>query len=381
MKNILLLIGLIVIVATGCDNKPEVEKKKEELKNAQSELKGLNAKISTLEKEIATLDPTFGKKEIKKTLITAFNVEKTYFEHKVEVRGSVESRKNVTVSSEIPGKIKSILVKEGQKVQKGQTLLTLDASIIRNNIEELETSMELSKTVYERQANLWKKNIGTEIQYLQSKNNYESLERKLATLNSQLDQAIIKSPFSGSIDEIIAKVGEIAQPGMPLFRVVNPEDVYIKSDVSERFIGVFKSGDEVEVHFPSQNKTIVSNITSVGQVINNQNRTFEIQVAVPSGFSSVRPNQVVVLKLKDYTNEEAITVPTMVILKDSKGSYVFSIVKDGSDLVAKKAHIETGISYNNFTEILNGVNPGQRIANKGVRDLAEGVLVSIQSNK
>ncbi|MEQ6119564.1 efflux RND transporter periplasmic adaptor subunit [Reichenbachiella sp. MALMAid0571] len=380
MKNILLIIGLTLIIATGCDNKPEVEKKKEELKNAQSELKDLSTKISNLEKEIAALDPDFGKKEIKKTLITALNAEKKYFEHKVEVRGSVESRKNVTVSPEIPGKIKSILVKEGQKVQKGQTLLTLDASIIRNNIEELETSMELSKTVYERQANLWKKNIGTEIQYLQSKNNYESLERKLATLNSQLDQAIIKAPFDGSIDEVIAKEGEIAQPGMPLFRIVNPNDVYIRSDVSERFIGVFKSGDEVDVHFPSQNKTIVSTITSVGQVINSQNRTFEIQVAVPSGFSSIRPNQVVVLKLKDYINEEAITVPTMVILKDSKGSYVFNIVKEGSELVAKKAHIETGVSYNNATEILSGINPGQKIANKGVRDLAEGVLVSLNSN-
>mgnify|MGYP003675834612 CR=1 FL=1 len=380
MKNILLLIGLTVIIATGCDDKPEVDKKKEALKNAQSELKALSTQISSLEKEISVLDPDFGKKEIKKTLITAFNAEKKYFEHKVEVRGSVESRKNVTVSPEIAGKIKSILVKEGQKVQKGQTLLTIDASIIRNNIKELKTSMELSKTVYERQANLWKRNIGTEIQYLQSKNNYESLEGKLATLNSQLDQAIIKAPFSGSIDQVMAKEGEIAQPGMPLFRVVNPEDVYIKSDVSERFIGVFKSGDKVDVHFPSQDQTIVSTITSVGQVINSQNRTFEIQVAVPSGFSSIRPNQVVVLQLKDYTNEEAITVPTMVILKDSKGSYVFSIVKEGSELVAKKAHIETGISYNNATEILTGINPGQKIANKGVRDLAEGVLVSLNSN-
>ena len=380
MKNILLLIGLTVIIATGCDDKPEVDKKKEALKNAQSELKALSTQISSLEKEISVLDPDFGKKEIKKTLITAFNAEKKYFEHKVEVRGSVESRKNVTVSPEIAGKIKSILVKEGQKVQKGQTLLTIDASIIRNNIKELKTSMELSKTVYERQANLWKRNIGTEIQYLQSKNNYESLEGKLATLNSQLDQAIIKAPFSGSIDQVMAKEGEIAQPGMPLFRVVNPEDVYIKSDVSERFIGVFKSGDKVDVHFPSQDQTIVSTITSVGQVINSQNRTFEIQVDVPSGFSSIRPNQVVVLQLKDYTNEEAITVPTMVILKDSKGSYVFSIVKEGSELVAKKAHIETGISYNNATEILTGINPGQKIANKGVRDLAEGVLVSLNSN-
>lgn len=381
MRNILSLTVLTALIAAGCSDKPDVEKKKEELTAFRAELKELNQKISTLEAEIEELDPTFGKKEIKKTLITAIDAKKDYFEHKVEVRGSIESRKNVTIGSEVPGKVEKILVKEGQQVTKGQTLLTLDASIIRNNIAELKTALELAKTVYERQSNLWKKNIGTEIQYLQSKNNYESLERKLATANSQLDQAIIRAPFSGSLDRVIAKEGEITQPGMPLLRLVNPKDVYIRSDISERFIGVFSKGDEVEVYFPVQDKKMVSKITSVGQVINSQNRTFEVEIEVPFGFGSVRPNQVVVLKLRDYKNEEAISVPTMIIQKDSKGSYVYNIENEGGNLVAKKLHVKTGMSYGSQTEILSGVKAGQKIAYKGFRDLAEGVFVTITSEQ
>jgi RND family efflux transporter MFP subunit len=381
MRNILSLTVLTALIAAGCSSKPDVEKKKEELTAFRTELKELNQKISTLEAEIEELDPTFGKKEIKKTLITAIDAKKDYFEHKVEVRGSIESRKNVTIGSEVPGKVERILVKEGQQVTKGQTLLTLDASIVRNNIAELKTALELAKTVYERQSNLWKKNIGTEIQYLQSKNNYESLERKLATANSQLDQAIIKAPFSGSLDRVIAKEGEITQPGMPLLRLVNPKDVYIRSDISERFIGVFSKGDEVEVYFPVQDKKMVSKITSVGQVINSQNRTFEVEIEVPFGFGSVTPNQVVVLKLRDYKNEEAISVPTMIIQKDSKGSYVYNIEKEGANLVAKKLHVKTGMSYGSQTEILSGVKAGQTIAYKGFRDLAEGVFVTITSEQ
>lgn len=381
MRNILSLTVLTALIVAGCSSKPDVEKKKEELTAFRTELKELNQKISTLEAEIEELDPTFGKKEIKKTLITAIDAKKDYFEHKVEVRGSIESRKNVTIGSEVPGKVERILVKEGQQVTKGQILLTLDASIVRNNIAELKTALELAKTVYERQSNLWKKNIGTEIQYLQSKNNYESLERKLATANSQLDQAIIKAPFSGSLDRVIAKEGEITQPGMPLLRLVNPKDVYIRSDISERFIGVFSKGDEVEVYFPVQDKKMVSKITSVGQVINSQNRTFEVEIEVPFGFGSVTPNQVVVLKLRDYKNEEAISVPTMIIQKDSKGSYVYNIEKEGANLVAKKLHVKTGMSYGSQTEILSGVKAGQTIAYKGFRDLAEGVFVTITSEQ
>lgn len=379
MKNLLIITLLTGLIASGCSDKPAIEQKKEELKEYQTEIKDLETKISELEKEIVILDPSYGKKEIKKTLITAIDVNPTFFEHKVEMRGSVESRRNVTVGAEIPGKIQRIHVKEGQQVKKGQTMLTLDASVIRNNIAELKTSMELAKTVYDRQTNLWKKKIGTEIQFLQSKNNYESLERKLATANSQLEQSIIRAPFNGSVDEVIAKEGEIAQPGMQMVRIVNPNDVYIKSAISERFIGVFKAGDDVEIYFPSQDKRLISKIKSVGQVINSQNRTFEAEIAVPEGLNSVTPNQVVVLKLRDYANESAFKVPTMVIQKDSKGSFVYRIEKKGVNMIATKAHIETGVSYENNTEILKGIQAGQKVAHLGVRDLSEGVLVTISS--
>ena len=378
-KNIFIVIAAAILVV-GCDSRPEVDKKKEELKGFQTELKELKAKISELEGQISELDPSFGKKEIKKTLITAINVKPDYFEHKIEMRGAVESRRNVTVGAEIPGKIQKIYVKEGQKVKKGQTLATLDASVTRNNIAELETSLELAKTVFERQSNLWKQNIGTEIQYLQAKNEYESLERKLATANAQLDQSIIRAPFSGSIDAIPAKEGEITQPGLAILRIVNPSDVYIKSDISERFIGVFEKGDEVEVYFPVQDKRMVSTISSVSQVINSQNRTFEVEVEVPEGLGHTRPNQVVVLKLRDYKNDEALKVPTMIIQRDNQGSYVFEVVKDGSNMVAKKLHIKTGVSYANHTEVLEGIKPGQVIAHQGYRDLAEGVYVKITKN-
>ncbi|WP_420582999.1 efflux RND transporter periplasmic adaptor subunit [Reichenbachiella sp.] len=379
MKKSTYIIPLVFALAVSCSS--DLETKKKEAEELKTEIQDLKSELVALEEEIRKEDPAYGKVAVNKTLITTLDISPRYFEHKIEVRGAVESRTNVTVSPEIPGKIERVNVKAGQNVKKGQVLFTLDSEIIENNIAELETSLELATILANKQENLWKKNIGTEIQYLQAKNNRESLERKLATVKSQLDQTRVIAPFSGSVDAMEAKVGEMAQPGMPLVRIVNPDDVHISSDVSERFIGKFKKADKVDVYFPSQDRKMISQVSSVGQVINSQNRTFEMEVFLPRLDFPVKPNQVVVLNLRDYQNEQAIVVPTQLIQKDNKGSFVFEIVKEENNLVAKKVYVETGVTYNNETEIKSGLKANQRLANKGFRELSEGVIVNIKESK
>lgn len=379
MKKSTYIIPLIFVFAISCSS--DLETKKKEVEDLKTQIQDLKGQVVALEEEIRKEDPAYGRVSVNKTLITTLDVSPRYFEHKIEVRGAVESRTNVTVSPQVPGKIERVYVVAGQSVKKGQVLFTLDSDIINNNIEELRTALELATIMADKQENLWKKNIGTEVQYLQAKNNKQSLERKLATAKSQLNQTKVLAPFSGTVDAMDAKVGEMAQPGMALVRIVNPNDVYISSDVSERFIGKFKKADKVDVYFPSQDKQMISQVSSVGQVINSQNRTFEMEVYLPSLDFPVKPNQVVVLSLRDYQNDQALVVPTQLIQKDNKGSFVFEIVKDGSNLVARKVYVETGVTFNNETEIKSGLKSNQRLANKGFRELSEGVIVRIKEDK
>jgi membrane fusion protein, multidrug efflux system len=372
MKNIVLLLVMIMLIATSCGQETsEIDAKKAELEGYKSELQELKLKITETEKALSEMDSTFGNNNKNAVLITTVKIAETSFTHKIEARGSVESRTNVMLSSELPGKIESIKVVEGQFVNKGQVLATLDAAIIRNTIAELKTNLELAAVVYQKQANLWKQNIGTEISYLESKAKKEGLERKLATTNSQLNQAIVRAPFSGSIDAIPARVGEMIQPGTPLVRIVKLQDVYIQADISERYIGAFKKGDEVEVYFPSQDERIKTKVSSVSQVINSMNRTFNLEVKIPALKFPVRPNQVVVLNLTDYTNGAAKLVPTRVIQNDNKGNFVFIIENDE----AKKVHVTVGKSYDNQTEVLEGLALNTLVAKDGYRELAEGVKV------
>lgn len=377
MKNKYLLI-VIVAVATACgQGGSDVAAKKKELEAARAEYQTLKEKIDKLEKEVTELDPEFAAQNNKAILVSTFTPEPQLFVHKTEVRGSVESRKNVLLSAVTGGEIKQVHVREGQRVSQGQTLVSLDAEIIRNSIAELKTSLELATAVYDKQANLWEKKIGTEVQYLQAKNNKESLERRLATAYSQLDQSIIKAPFAGTVDELPAKVGEMAAPGVPLVRVVSPQDMYIKADVSEKFIGKFVAGDKVDVIFPAQNKELQSAVASVSQVINSENRTFEIEVRLPATNFPVKPNQVAILKLVDYKSENALVVPTRIIQSDNAGHYVYVVEKKEGINHAKKVHVKPGQSYESQTEIVEGLSGSEQVVDKGVRDLTDDAEVSI----
>ena len=383
MKTNIIFTILLTLTLAACSSSSDgdLASKKKALETARTEMSALKEKITKLEAEISKEDPEFAKQNSNAILVSAFTVEKDKFEHTVTIRGAVESRKNVLISAQAAGEIKKIYVKEGQRVAQGQLLIALNADMIRSSIADLKSSLELAKTVYEKQAKLWEQKIGTELQYLQAKNNKESLEHKLATANAQLDMALVHAPFSGIIDRLNVNEGEVAAPGLPLVRLVSQENMYITADVSERFIGKFKAGDKVDIYFPANDKHVNSSITAIGQVINPENRTFVVEVALPKIDFTTKPNQVVVLELRDYVSEETIAVPTRLIQSDVDGKFIFIVEDRDGKLIARKVHVETGISSSTKTEIVSGLDGTEKIVNEGFRDLTEGVEIEVSKSE
>lgn len=377
INSIKLLVLTLVLASCGAAEVNDLDAKKAELEKLRAESIELNSKISALESEIAALDPS-ALENTKKILIASETIKKNRFVHKVEVRGSVASRNNVSISAETMGRIEKVLVTEGQYVKKGTLLVQLDADIVANNISEVKTNLELAQAVFNRQAKLWEQNIGTEIQYLQAKANKEALEGRLASLNAQLAQAYVRAPFNGTVDAMYAKVGEMAQPGLPIAQIVGDENMYIKADVSEVFINAFNRNDVVDVNFPVQEKDFTSKVVAVGRVINNQNRTFGLEVSLPksAGFE-YRPNQVTILSLVDYSVEDAITVPTSVILTDDAGQFVYKVGSKDGEAVSEKVRVTVGKSYDSRTEILSGLSEGVEIISNGYRDVTDGSIVEL----
>jgi membrane fusion protein (multidrug efflux system) len=296
------------------------------------------------------------------------------------VSGAVKSRKNVMISAENMGNVNQILVKEGSEVKKGQLIIDMDTELSQRKLDQLETEYELTKTMFAKQTNLWNQNIGTEVQYLEAKNRVESMERQIDNIKTQISKSKVRAPFSGTIENVMVREGEMAQMGSPLVRIVNHRDMYIKADLSESFIGRFKKGDHVIIHFPFIDQTIESKISSVGQVIDEMNRTFSVEALLPLTKFTIKPNLLAIVKLKDFEKSDAVVVPSKLIQKDNKGDFVFITEEDKDELIAKKMQIQRGVTYKNNTMIKEGLSGTEILIDEGFRNVAAGSKLKVVEN-
>lgn len=367
ITSLFFLLLLLLLQACGGAN-DDLASKKKMLKEKQSQLEIIKAEIATLEKEIAALDPNFKKNNEQNVLVTLSTINQSTFTHFIEVKGKVETDNNVILSSETPGLVKALYVKEGQNVGAGQVLMNQDNSVVQRSIEEVKTAIDLANIVYEKQKSLWEQKIGTEIQYLQAKNNKERLEKQLQTLYAQLELSNVRAPFSGVIDEVFIKVGQNAMPGMQLMRLVSNSQMQVVADVSEKYLGKIKRGDAVTVEFPSLGIEKQATVSTIGQVINPDNRTFRIEVAISNDNDLLKPDLLATIRLKNYEKENAITVPTRLLQNDKSGYFVYIAVKENNVLKAKRIEVEKGESYKEKTLINKGLKGNEQLIDEGFRD-------------
>lgn len=302
------------------------------------------------------------------------------FQHFIEINGSVQAEKDAIVSPETSGQIKRIYVVEGQNVKKGELVVSLNTSIIQSNINEVKTSLKLANSSYEKQAELWKENIGTEMQYLQAKNSKETLEGKLRTLQAQLEMARIKAPFDGVIDQIFAKEGELATPGVQILHIVNLTELKIYGSVSETFLPNIHKGANVFLSFPVYPDYIIkTEIYRKGEVINEKSRTFKIEIKLNNEENKLKPNMISKIRLNDFVAENAIVVPSQIIKQDYEGSFLYVAEKNGDNLVARKKYVKTGITYENKTMILEGLKENDKVIVVGYNMVSSGVHIYVAS--
>ena len=337
---------------------------KSDKKFYESEMNWLDSAIN------AHPDNKFAVLEIKTVPVTVKSVELKTFEHFFEVHGNVEVVENAALFAGVPGIVKIIHVKEGETVKKGEVLVTLDAAQLESGIKELEKGLELAAKVFEKQKVLWDQKIGSEIQFLESKNNKEGLEQKLITMREQLDMYKIRAPFNGIVDEINPKVGEPAGGQMPIARIMNLSKVFLEGDVSEAYIPSVKENSLVEVKFPSLGESVMAKVTRVGNFINPSNRTFKVKVEFINPRGKYKPNQLAIMKIRDYKSPNALVIPARIVQQDRSGKdYVYTFeVKEGQKRI-RKLELELGKTYENSVEVISGLDSSTILIDKGAKSV------------
>jgi membrane fusion protein (multidrug efflux system) len=359
MKNIILLT--VALLLFSCGNKPK--DKKAELADLRKQQKEISARIASLESETNSQDDSTATAIDVKLL----PIQPSTFKNYIQVQGRIDAEENVIANAESPGIITALYVKAGQKVSKGQVLAQIEDKAIQQSIGSLETQVELSRTLFERQKNLWDQKIGTEIQFIQAKANMDNADRQLAQVKAQAGMYKIKSPINGTVDQMDLKLGQAIQPGSSGIRIVNDTRLKAKATLAESYAGRVNTGDEVLIVLPDTKDSIQSKISFASKVIDPISRSFEVEVNLSSK-KTLRPNMLALLKIIDYERKDAVVVPLNAIQKSETGEFVY--VAENS--IAKKVNIKVGGTYNGQTEIVSGLSVGQQLIVSGVQDLNDG---------
>jgi RND family efflux transporter MFP subunit len=372
--NLILITITIAAITFSCSQKTaeDAKNKEELLAEYRVQANQIQQKITVLEKEL-----TDGSAQ-GAINVTLSPLEPQTFEHFIEVMGLVHSDKNLLISPETSGNLVEILIKEGDKVQKGQVLARLNTNALERTIQEMEVNLGLVNTLYERQAKLWADNIGSEVQYLQAKSNKETLERRLESLKAQKELSVITSPINGVIDELLQKQGEMASPVQPFARVVNLNQVYVTGEVAEVYLNKIKKGDQVEVQFPVLDLTRHERISRTASVLDADSRTFSLRIDMNNNNHQILPNLMAVIKLRTFIKNEALVVPSILIKKDFDGEFLFVADTSNNKMVARKRYIHTSVNDNNRTLIDSGLQAGDRIITEGFAQVSDGALLKVQ---
>ena len=386
MKKFFLNLSIIFIVSCGSKNSKSIEEilASTDYTLIQKKKGEIKTQINDLKVELNKLDNVLQKMDTDKNLflVSAIKLKPRNFSHYLNFQGSLDTDKNVVIYPELPGLLKNIYVKQGDKVKKGQLIAKISDNGLTDQLEQLKLQRDLARTTFERQQKLWDQKIGSEIQYLQAKTNFKSLEKKISQMKDQEGKTRILAPFDGTIDDIVADVGSNLAPGLtPILRIINIEKMKVIAEIPEIHIPYIKKNKNVKIYVPILDKQILGNISSVGNFINPNNRSFSIEIKLFNESYELKPNMTVSLEINDYQNENAILIPSKDILEDEEGNfYVYKLVSDSNDSYkSNKIMILKGKSYNNMTEIKTGLKEDDLIINDGLRQVEDGQIVKVIS--
>ncbi|MEM9836059.1 MAG: efflux RND transporter periplasmic adaptor subunit [Bacteroidota bacterium] len=382
MRTISILFLLVLLAACQAPTEDntipaDLEGKQALLRAERVKLKAITERIDSIEAAIVAQDPSFG---VKPTLVAVRTIQPGNFSDYASIQATVRPAETAFASAQLPGSIQSLRVKEGDYVRSGQLIATINVEDITSQRAELETAAELAKTVYERQQRLWDQKIGSEIQYLEAKNSYERLQKSLASFDATLNKKNVYAPISGTVETVNMRAGETTNPGMPIITILSTNDLDVVADAPEEFLTKVRRGERVKVRVPALETEFSASITRIGKTVDPANRTFEVEIKVPSSQTKVlKANLLAEVEVLKNEMKNVIVISQDLIQREISGQrFVFIVGQDQEgQQIARKVYVETGASFNNQAIIESGLTPGDQVVTRGARGLSDRQIISL----
>ncbi|MEC8611669.1 MAG: efflux RND transporter periplasmic adaptor subunit [Bacteroidota bacterium] len=378
---------LLIIIISGCNSSrnasiesliesgdlDELKKRKKEYVDAMNTMK---VELNEINNGISLLD-----ENERLTLVSKYEIQQTVFNTYIEAQANLKTRKNVIILPEFQGTLEKVLVREGQKVKKGQLLAEINDSGLNEQYEQMIIQADFAKENFERTQRLWDKNIGSEMQYLKSKTDYEASKKIVEQMKDRLSKTKIYAPFSGEIDEIISNVGSNLIPGVSqILRLVNLDRIFAESFVSEKYISFINEGTEAIVKIPLLNMEIESSVNQTGNFINPSNRTFRIEVPMENFDNRIKQNLDAKIKINIYKKNDAKVIPLRIVREDALGkNFVYVMNEDNKEGVylTSKRFITLGNKSEDKVEVIEGLNLGEIVVLEGAYSVEDSQRVKL----
>ena len=352
----------------------------EELKKRKKEyvdtMNTMQVELNEINDGIAFLD-----ENEKLTLVSNYEIKEKVFNSYMEAQANLKTRKNVLILPEFQGTLEKIFVYEGQYVKKGKLLAEINDSGLKEQLDQLTIQANFAKENFERTERLWNNNIGSEIQFLKSKTDFESSQKMVEQMKDRLAKTKIYAPFDGEIDEIISNQGSNLIPGVSqILRLVNLDKIYAEASVSEKYISFIEEGTEAIVQIPLLGKEIKSQIIQTGNFINPSNRTFRVEVPVENIDKKIKQNLDAKIKINIYSKDDAVVIPLRIVREDASGkNFVYVMNQDVKEgvYITSKTFISLGNKNNTDVEVTEGLKIGDMLVLEGASIVEDSQRVKL----
>jgi RND family efflux transporter MFP subunit len=291
---------------------------------------------------------------------------------RVEVTGQVTAIFQATLSSRIQGTVDTLLVREGTQVSKGQTLIQLDNRDVRADLARASAEVENAKANLVRMKTLYGQDAVSKQEMENATRTYKVAEANRKAVLAQLSYTVVKAPFDGVITEKKVEAGELASPGQPLLKMEDPGQLRLEATVAEGDLKSVSRGDKVPVLIDALGTRALNGIVS--QILpagDPQTHTFTVKVDLPvtPGLKSGMFGR---LQL-DKGVTQTMLVPASAIVERGELTSVYVV---GSDQIGRLRWVKVGRRFDKQSEILSGVNVGERVLLEGSRGV-DGALVQV----
>lgn len=375
------LLAIVVLAFASCGEKGTLAEKKAELEKLKKQQDDINNQVTKLQAEIIKLDPSANPEKAKLVAVKQLSTED--FQHYINLQGKIDANNIAYVTPRNQGgQVKALYVKQGDVVKKGQLLMKLDDAIYNTQLSQAQTQLKYAQDLYSRRNNLWKEQIGTEVDLTTAKNNVDQAQHQVDLVKEQMSYTNVYAEMSGIADEVTIRVGETFT-GNPVaggyIKLVNTGDLKATAQVPDNYLDKVKVGSTIKIILPDINDTLTSKITVAGKVIDPNSRTFQIEAQLPAN-ANFKPNQLAFVRIMDYASANTFTVPVNTLQTDEQGKYVLVAVNENGKMYARKKRVEPGQLYNDQLEIKGGLSVGDVLITEGYQNLYDGQLITTSAS-